>query len=379
MQVRIIKGTKQVGGCITEISSGKTKIIIDLGMKVDDVARGIDPGNPNIKGLTIGKPLYDALLISHIHEDHIGLIKYVLKGIPIFIEENAKRVYKIISKKKDIPLLSTFNFNKKFKIKDLSITSYQVDHSCYNSGMFLIENNNKKILYTGDFRCHGYLNRKFIANLKKSKDIDLMIWEGTSLGSRHDTYISEKDLSSKLKKEMRKYKQVLAFTTFTNSDRILSFYKARGNKKFYLNEKLKKIYMDSNIKDLDININKKIAVYDKKIDNNFILNVRVKMLDEIKTLKKEGKLNNACLIYSMWRKYLLTRKDIRNFIMEIKKLNIKIIFMQTSGHADKKSLSYVEELVKPKKSVIIHTRHNKKGKDILESYVKVKDNEIIEV
>ena len=31
MKVRIIKGTKQIGGCITEIECNKTKIIIDFG------------------------------------------------------------------------------------------------------------------------------------------------------------------------------------------------------------------------------------------------------------------------------------------------------------------------------------------------------------
>ena len=31
MKVKIIKGTNQIGGCITEISTETTKIIIDFG------------------------------------------------------------------------------------------------------------------------------------------------------------------------------------------------------------------------------------------------------------------------------------------------------------------------------------------------------------
>ena len=35
MKLRILKGTNQIGGCITEISTGHTKIIIDFGEDLD--------------------------------------------------------------------------------------------------------------------------------------------------------------------------------------------------------------------------------------------------------------------------------------------------------------------------------------------------------
>ena len=38
MKVKILKGTTQIGGCITEITSNKgTKIIIDFGEDLDSV------------------------------------------------------------------------------------------------------------------------------------------------------------------------------------------------------------------------------------------------------------------------------------------------------------------------------------------------------
>ena len=36
MNVRIIKGTNQIGGCITEITCNNTKIIIDYGEDLED-------------------------------------------------------------------------------------------------------------------------------------------------------------------------------------------------------------------------------------------------------------------------------------------------------------------------------------------------------
>ena len=54
MKLRVLKGTNQIGGCITEIVSDKgTKIIIDLGEDLPD-DNSLKSENPNIDGLTTG-------------------------------------------------------------------------------------------------------------------------------------------------------------------------------------------------------------------------------------------------------------------------------------------------------------------------------------
>lgn len=50
---------------------------------------------------------------------------------------------------------------------DLVIKPILVDHSAYNSFMFLIEADNKRILYTGDYRNHGYKGKLFKPTLRK--------------------------------------------------------------------------------------------------------------------------------------------------------------------------------------------------------------------
>ena len=42
MKIRIIRGTNQIGGCITEISTKKSKIIIDFGEELSDDLRKKD-------------------------------------------------------------------------------------------------------------------------------------------------------------------------------------------------------------------------------------------------------------------------------------------------------------------------------------------------
>ena len=112
MEVKILKGTNQIGGCITEIKSNKgTKIIIDFGEDLPDDNVNSHCENPNIDGLTVGNKQYDAVFITHSHGDHIGLINYILDDIPIYVEPISKKIYE---------LLGTFTYKKiKFKTKDM--------------------------------------------------------------------------------------------------------------------------------------------------------------------------------------------------------------------------------------------------------------------
>ncbi len=66
-------------------------------------------------------------------------------------------------------------------IKDITITPYIVDHSAYNSFMFLIEADGKRILHTGDYRNHGYKGKLFKPMLKKIRQIRCPYYRGDCL------------------------------------------------------------------------------------------------------------------------------------------------------------------------------------------------------
>ena len=114
MQVRIIKGTNQIGGTITEISEDSTKIIIDFGIDLDETKKPI-----NIKGLTEGKSTYSAVFITHSHGDHIGLIDKINKDIPIYVEEKSLMIHNLTcdfcGKEKIRRNINTFTLPKNIK------------------------------------------------------------------------------------------------------------------------------------------------------------------------------------------------------------------------------------------------------------------------
>jgi ribonuclease J len=119
--------------------------------------------------------------------------------------------------------------------EDIKITPYRVDHSAYDSYMFLVEADGKRILHTGDFRSHGWTGEGLWGVLKHYiKEVDALITEGTMLTREKTKIYSEKDLLKDATDLMRDEKYVFVLCSSVNIDSIWSFYQAalRNGRKF---------------------------------------------------------------------------------------------------------------------------------------------------
>lgn len=412
MEVKILKGTNQIGGCITEITSNKgTKIIIDFGEDLPDDNTNSHCENPNIEGLTTGNKQYDAVFITHSHGDHIGLINYILDDIPIYVEPISKKIYE---------LLGTFTYKKiKFKTQDMLfnqkiiinddivVTPYITDHSAYNSSMLLIEADGKRILHTGDFRSHGVKGKTFIKNLKEINQVDLIVTEGTSLSRNNEKYKSEDKLIEEAIDIFNKYNQIFIMQSSTNIDRIRGFYKAskKTNKNFIQDAFTSNIVLsleNNNIpnpktfqdvytwiptryktKSYKFKIKyiyplKKYSKQKSYIDNKYALMIKTSMIRDIEKLYNKNHITNACLIYSMWEGYK-EKEEMKEFFQNITKYGIHdIIDLHTSGHADKDTIKLLNNL-NATKVIPIHTTNPEELTNILDNVYLAKINESIEV
>ncbi len=426
MKVKIIKGTEQIGGCITEITSDKgTKIIIDYGEDLVDNPMACT--DYPLKGLTHGKTKYKGVFITHSHGDHIGLITKIKKDIPVYVEEVSAKIYEVsndfCSNEQFKGNLKKFKFEDKIIIDDLVITPYRTDHSAYNSSMFLIENNGKRVLHLGDYRSTGYSGGVFYDNLRKIGPVDLLITEGTNVTNPKTTPLSEEKLKEKAKEIFKKYKQVFILQASTNLDRLRSFKEAakETGKKFILDistANILKAINDPNyeyLRDKDVSVwvpnaysknnnSKRVESFythkspnfydtyikpfdDSKLKNThvydeYVMLVKTSMASDIKYNLKNYH-DKAHLIYSMWLGYRdkerpNTEKMI-DFLEELEKLGIHNEYLHTSGHADLKTIKEVFEIVKPKKAIGIHTEDNAKLAEYCSNYVIISDKEEIEV
>ncbi len=377
-------GGDKIGGCITEISSKNAKIIFDYGTNLDDTKQ-ID-----IEGLTKGATKYDAVFISHYHLDHIGEISHILEEIPIYIEETTKKLYDIICDFSSKPHINakTFKFGEDIQIKDLKVTSYRVDHSAYNSAMFVITDGEEKALYTGDFRDNGYTGDKLIPTIKEIGQVDYLITEGTNIGNNSHILKKEESLVNEFTDICNKYKQVFVMMSSSNIDRITTMLKACNKTKHILIQDLYMAHLTSLINKEDKkNIPNPVTfdnvmVYKPQYFKNkpdefkekylksfseknnssilykpFMMNIRTSMLQDLEMFEFKGNiLTNACLVYSMWGGYK-EKEEMKLFLEKVQNLGITLIEkdIHTSGHASEKLIDEVKKITIPKEVFTIHT------------------------
>lgn len=407
MKVRILKGTNQIGGVYTEITSKEAKIIIDFGNDLDSVTR-----LENIEGLTIGKPSYDGVIITHNHQDHMGRIDDILEEVPVYMSDISRKIFETVfcfSKNKGKIRRKTINIEegKTFTIKDINITPYIVDHSAYNSFMILIEADGQRILHTGDFRNHGYKGKLLEKTLKKIGKIDLLITEGTTFSREQIKSKTEEELVNDIVEKTKNYDQVLMLMSTTNIDRVTTMQKVanRTGKTVIhdivlsniLNLVTQKIPNALNSKDVGVFLpsntyikreveeykqyiepfQKRINETGKLLHGKFIMNIRVSMLKDIERLKKQV-LDNCCVVYSMWEGYK-KEETYKKFLNKMQELEIDVFDLHVSGHADYIAFNQIIEITKPNAVIPMHTENKEKIKDFTNRAVILEDMEIYEI
>ena len=406
MNVRIIKGTNQIGGCITEITCNNTKIIIDYGEDLEDNTIPFE-----LDGLTKGKSIYDAVFITHSHGDHIGLIDLINDDISVYVEEKSLKIHNLtcdftnkerVSRKINPFKINNINDQERvvFQNKDLKVSFYIGDHSSYNSVMYLIEGEGKKILHTGDFRMHGRRRYAFLKSLNKIGKVDLLITEGTTLTRGNNRFKTEEELKEEATNVMKQYDQVFIMQSSTNIDRLVSFIKAGllTNHKVVLDLFSKYVAQTANIPIVVDNKNIFTWIPNKykykpdwfkeeymdiekssKFFPNYVMFVKESMINDIRLLKQKGSIKNACLIYSMWNGYIEKSESLRKFLDECNEMEITILNIHTSGHADKIAMKKLNEICDPNKTIIIHTEDKTDGFNIFKNVEDLKDNEYFKI
>ncbi len=389
MRITIHRGIDQIGGCITEISTEKSKVLIDLGHNLPQGDESVEDKMDNPATIAALCEGCDAVCYTHYHSDHVDLFRHVPDTVPQYIGPLAKQVLRIrleylahIQEQKeqreaDLVRLNnfrTYTQNTPVQIgEDICVTPYFVSHSAADAYMFLIEADGKRVLHTGDFRGHGYLSKGLMPMLRKyiaPQGVDVLICEGTMLDRGDKNIIHENDLKIKATELMRRYKNVFVLCPSTDMDRLATFHAA--NKQM----RCRPFVCDPHQKDLldlfkkEVGPKTSLYAFDHKVISSNESNVKLRdwMLDKgftmlvrtsdkyrrwVASLLPQLNPDETVLIYSMFRGYILpTHTALKPKTKAFVDMFPNSEYLHTSGHATTDTLAEVCRTVNPRTAII---------------------------
>lgn len=402
--IQLLRGADTIGGTCVRIMHGDDSILLDYGKPL------MASGGHEISSEAVNAPTLDngilldvlgdgqpplAMLISHAHPDHYGLIDFAINDMPVYMNLLSKELIKVGNifyaesmRVAHIDDVKTFEVSKSFTIGPFNIVAFPMDHSAFGACSLLISVGGKRIFYTGDFRghgrCSGGLTPEMIANLN---DCDVMLMEGTTLGEGHpDVYPSEKAVENAVV-DLCKLDSapIMVAGSGSNVDRFLSLYDAAKRTGREIVIDLYQLYLLEQLAKYDPRIpplegdhlrvyypQKQAQTIVKFVGKAWLYKYQKRQirLDDIDT--ENGRyifrLSNLYskhisglymkseiqpqLVYSMWKGYMAQQDSFAN-IAEM--VGGDWEYVHTSGHA---YLSYLKELaaaIAPKNLIPMHT------------------------
>jgi len=431
MNFKIHRGTKEIGGSCVEVWTELTRIVVDYGMPLVNpdktrfdsriiknlsVKELISEGVlPDIKGL-YEKSCDTALILSHSHQDHFGLIKYVNEKCKIYLGKASQKLIEITNtftnQNWKISNSQHFESGKPFVVGDIEVTPYLMDHSAFDAYAFLINADGKSLFYSGDFRIHGRKAKAFDwLSYNIEKNVDYLLLEGTTIGRVNKSFPTESEIEAEFVNTFKASKGInLIYTSGQNIDRLVSIYRAckRTGKTlaidFYIANVLKELsefgavpYPSKSFPEIRVFFpyrlsrmisskgNEKLLyrfkdykITKEQIDEQFnkiVMIVRPSMRRDLECLDK---LKNGIFIYSMWNGYK-TEKQTKDFIEFLVAKGMIEKQIHTSGHADRDALKRMVEVLKPKNLIPIHTFEGDEYEKIFigTKVLRVNDNDVV--
>jgi ribonuclease J len=237
MKLTIHRGTHEIGGSIVEIATRGSRLVIDVGLPLGGL--NAPAANPLATDKTLTRvfarsPLPSAILLSHAHGDHSGLLAQTPKAVPVFLSRGTAKMMRagaLFARQPDVPsqrqhLLAPLT---PIVIGDFAVTGFPVDHSAFGSMAFLVEADGQRLLYSGDLRCHGRkpgMAQQLIRTLRH-RSLDALVMEGTHFSPERAPGLTEAALERRIRATIaRAPALVLAAFSPLHADRLVTFFKA---------------------------------------------------------------------------------------------------------------------------------------------------------
>jgi ribonuclease J len=212
VKVEVLSGNRSIGGNFVKVEDGDRVLIFDQGIRFD-VMKRFYAGFIAPRGLRELREIgavprvewYNgagAIYISHMHLDHLGLLSNIPARVEVYVPNLG--VYELLEEKWSsspswLSMVPRKHYLKLCGLKPMEVdrngvAALPVSHSAFPAYAFLYFGSDKTVLYTGDFRVEGFLDREEFEKVRggpgmldyireNNIKVDVLVIEGTNLGS----------------------------------------------------------------------------------------------------------------------------------------------------------------------------------------------------
>ena len=416
MRFCIHRGTREIGGTCIELEAAGFSIILDLGLPLN-VSDSDTVPLPDVRGLSARDSSLLAIILSHGHRDHWGLMPRARPDIPIVMGRAAESIMRAAA---DFvpdgfaPKATAYLRNgERLQLGPFSVIPHLVDHSGFDAYALEIEADGKRLFYSGDLRAHGRKGKLFermVAHPPRA--VDVMLMEGTSLGRLSDDgqFATEDDVERTFVERFQTTSgMALVACSAQNIDRVVTVYRAakRTGRTLiidaYAAEVLKATEHDSIPKALEgwpniavfIPYAQRVQLKRKGIaqlvDGYRGFRLWPEQLAELaprsvmlfrgwmlRDLERAGALGGAHVFWSQWDGYLRDGFGAR-LKADCQARSIPFEIVHTSGHASPPDLKRLAAAVAPKRLIPIHTFERDRFPELFGNVMLVNDGQWSEV
>ena len=417
MRVRIHRGTREIGGTCIELESAGSRILLDLGLPLDATSLVSTP-LPEVEGLRDGSASLLAIVLSHGHRDHWGLIPKVNAQIPLVMGRATESIIRAAADfVPDAVKLSAAQYlehGKSIQLGPFTVRPRLVDHSGFDAYAMEVEANGKRLFYSGDLRAHGRKGSLFESLISNPPlNVDTMLMEGSSLGrlAADQSFPSEASLEEIFVDRFKDTAgMALVACSAQNIDRVVTVYRAakRTGRTLivdaYAAEVLKATGQDSIPKPVPgwsnlavfIPQRQRIQLVQKNIaslvDSYRGFRLWPEQLAEhaarsvmlfrgwmMRDLERADALAGAKVLWSQWDGYLGAGSPGAALKADCESRGIPFEPIHTSGHASPGDLKRLATAISPKRLIPIHTFERLQFPRLFSNVELFDDNEWIEV
>jgi ribonuclease J len=217
----------------------------------------------------------DAVLLSHAHMDHCSYIHYLREDIPIYCTQASEDIMQALDETGSTGTCELISLKESFKTYinskggesklygerarkprpynivegafdagGLDAEALPVSHSLEGATAYILETSSGPVVYTGDFRFHGYKGEETRRFVERAAEVEpvAMICEGTRVNS---TQVDSEEHVKEVAKERVEKTNGLVVVNFPvrDTDRMQSFYQVAQQTDRALVINLKQAYL----------------------------------------------------------------------------------------------------------------------------------------